>query len=51
MSNFTKTLKIIESTNFGNIRIWDFHSGRLLKKLIVNINKLNGICLWNKNIY
>ena len=47
INNFTKTLKIIESTNNGNIRIWDFHSGRLLKNIKVSALKINGICLWN----
>ena len=42
-----KKIKIIESSEKGNIRIWDFHSGKLLN--IFNVDKvfLFGICLWN----
>ena len=43
-------IKLIESCFDGNIRIWNFHTGKLLNK--INICKkewLRGICLWNKN--
>jgi hypothetical protein len=41
-------IKLIESCNDGNIRIWNFHSGLLLKKIKADIS-LNDICLWNYN--
>ena len=40
-------IKIIESSINSYIRIWNFHSGELLKKIIVNKKWLYGICLWN----
>ena len=39
-------IKLIESSEDGNIRIWNFHSGQLLNKIKVN-RGLFGICLWN----
>ena len=42
-------VQLIESCIDGNIRIWDFHSGLLLKKIKVCENHfLYGLCLWNK---
>ena len=41
--------KIIESCEDGCIRIWDFHSSKLLNKINICDNKLYGICLWNKD--
>ena len=49
IDNKEKTLKLIESSKDGNIRIWDFHSGLLLNKIKINNDGLFGICLWNKN--
>ena len=43
-------IKLIESSENGNIRIWDFHSGELLNKIkVLNENAIYGICLWNNN--
>ena len=42
-------VKLIESCDDGNLRIWDFHSGLLLKKLKICEQFLFGICLWNDN--
>ena len=47
--NFHKELKLIESCDDGIIRIWDFHSGKLLKKIKISTQFLFGICLWNSN--
>ena len=45
-------IQMIESSEEGIIRIWDFHSGLLLNKINVNGGKLYGICLWNnENIF
>ena len=41
--------KMFESCEDGCIRIWDFHSVKLLNKIIVSENKLYGLCLWNKD--
>ena len=43
-------VKLIESSCDGNIRIWNFHSGALLKKLEIFKNRkflLYGMALWN----
>ena len=41
-------IKLIDSSEDGNIRIWNFHSGKLLKIIEVSDKKLYEICLWNK---
>ena len=43
-----KITKMIESSCDGIIRIWDFHSAKLLKKIYINNDWLYSICLWNK---
>ena len=40
-------IKLIESSEDGNIRIWNFNSGDLLNKITIGNFCLNGICLWN----
>lgn len=42
-----KPIKLIESSCSGEIRIWDFHSGKLLKKIKVCQSWLKGISLFN----
>jgi WD40 repeat protein len=39
-------IKLIENCKDGNIRIWNFHTGLLMKKIKVN-NILKDACLWN----
>ena len=47
-----KNIKLIESSSFGDIRIWNFHSGKLLKKLKISNYCLFDICLWdNEHIF
>ena len=41
-------IELIESSGDGNIRIWDFHLGILLKKIKVSDESLREICLWNE---
>ena len=43
-------VKLIDSSEAGNIRIWEFHSGALLNKIKFDI-KLNCICLWSDQYY
>ena len=45
--NHNIQIELIESSEDGNIRIWDFYSGNLLKKLKFGNYFLCGICLWN----
>ena len=47
--NNEEIIKLIESCEDGNIRIWHFHSCLLLYKIKVTDDNLNGICLWNNN--
>ena len=42
-------IELIESSFEGVLRVWDFHSGYLLKKIKVSEKGLRGICLWNEN--
>ena len=44
-----KNIDLIESSDDGNIRIWDFHLGILLNKIKISFGQLYGICLWDKN--
>jgi hypothetical protein len=39
--------EIIESSYDGFIRIWNFHSAELLKKIKINDDCLKEICMWN----
>ena len=51
--NKDEITKIIESSFDGNIRIWEFHSANLLKKIkVCNNDWLFGLCLWdNESIF
>ena len=40
-------IQMIESSEDGNVRIWNFHSGILLKKIKIGNDCLFGISLWN----
>ena len=40
------TIRLIESSMAGYIRIWNFHTKKLLRK-IKNCDGINSICLWN----
>ena len=42
--------KLIESCYDGNIRIWNFNTGKLLSKIsILNEKQLYGFCLWDED--
>ena len=45
-----ENVKLIDASETGNIRIWEFHSGALLNKIKFDI-KLNCICLWSDEYY
>ena len=49
INDYDKDIKLIESSLRGNIRIWNFHSGILLKKIKISNYFLNGICLWDND--
>ena len=49
VKEFENIIKLIESCDDGNIRIWKFHSGILLKKIKISNEGLRGICLYNDN--
>ena len=43
------TVELIESSQDGNIGIWNFHTVDLLKTLNIGFKDLYSICLWNKD--
>ena len=49
INNNNEVLKIIESNEDGNIRIWNFHSAELLDEIKISSEWLFGICLWNND--
>ena len=50
INKFGKLIKLIESCQDGDIRIWEFYSANLIRKINKDINNnLYGMCLWNKN--
>ena len=52
INNINDKIHLIESSIGGFIRVWDFHSAILLKKIDIKSNYggqiLYGLCLWNK---
>lgn len=48
INNKEKIVKLIEASE-ENILIWNFHSGKLLKKIKVNNNRIYSIYLWNND--
>ena len=49
VKNYNNIVKLIESCNDGNIRIWDFHSNSLLNKIKVDNSCLTSICSWDED--
>ena len=48
--NDEEKIKMFESSFDGNLRIWDFHTGKLLNKIKICENGwLFGLCLWDNN--
>ena len=47
--NMNDKINLIESSNSGIIRIWDFHSGKMLDKISCNNKRIFSFCLWNKD--
>ena len=47
--NYSKIVNLIESGGDGVIRIWNFHTGVLLKKIMTYSKRVLGICLWSDN--
>ena len=41
-----KILRLFETSNNGFIRIWNFHSGELIKRIKVSDRPVYGKCLW-----
>ena len=42
-----KETKLLSSDSFGNINIWNFHSGLILKKICIKNKSLYEICQWD----
>ena len=52
INNKEEMVELIESVNDGNIRIWDFLSGKLLNIINISNDPLREICLWdNKYLF
>ena len=49
INNIEDTIKLIESSSEGVLRIWNFHNRELLSKFKLINKRLFGICLWNNN--
>ena len=49
INNIDGIIKLIESSDEGIIRIWNFHNEELLKKIKVINDRIFGICLWDNN--
>ena len=48
VSSSDKITKLLETSGHGAIRIWNFHSGKMIKKIqLTKSFKLFGICLWD----
>lgn len=48
IDNNEEKIKMFESSYDGNLRIWDFHEGKLLNKIKICDNSwLFGLCLWD----
>jgi WD40 repeat protein len=48
VNEVNKVPQLIESDGNGNVRIWDFNNGNLLKTISTSGINLRGICLWNE---
>ena len=46
---YTNLVRLIESSGDGIIRIWNFYTSELLKRIIIYNKRLLGICLWSDN--
>ena len=49
INNNKEMTQLIETSDFGAIRIWNFHSGELLEKINFYEGELCSICLWDNN--
>ena len=49
INNSQNIVKLIDSCEDGNIRIWNFETAALLSKIKVSEECLYGMCLWNTN--
>ena len=49
INNVNEIAKLIESSEEGIIRIWNFHKKDLLKKINTIKESIYSICLWNNN--
>ena len=47
--NENNLIKLIDSSQDGKIRIWNFHTGELLNKIHISDKSLYGICIWNND--
>jgi len=48
-NNNKELVELVETNTDGILRIWNFNTGKIIKKVKFPENKLYGICLLNKN--
>ena len=46
---YSKIIRLIESSGDGTIKIWNFHSGILMKRILIYNRRVLGLCLWSDN--
>ena len=49
VDNNKNGLNLIDASYEGNIRLWEFHSGKLLKIIKIKGGPILNICLWNED--
>ena len=49
--NSEQNLKLIDSCEDGLIRIYNFYTGKLNKKIFTGFSPLRGICIWDKDCF
>ena len=49
IKDINNKIKLIECYGDGNVRIWNFHSGIILKKIKITDDYISSICLWKDN--
>lgn len=49
--NSEQNLKLIDSCEDGIIRIYNFYTGKIIKRIFTGFSPLRGICIWDKDCF
>ena len=49
--NSEQNLKLIDSCEDGIIRIYNFYTGKIIKRIFTGFSPLRGICIWDKDYF